>query len=61
MEVEVKKSIIDYISSLFQKSLVNISGLDISDQKVSGSKFNFIGEINKDEDSEVVEHELKRE
>jgi hypothetical protein len=59
MEVEVKKSLIDYISSLIQRSLVNISGLDISDQKVSGSKFSFIGEISKDED-EVAEHELKK-
>ena len=61
MEVEVKKSLIDYISSLIQRSLVNISGLDISDQKVSGSKFSFIGEINKDEDSELWSMNSKKD
>lgn len=52
MEVEVGKKIslvVFYPSP--KEEYVNVFGFDISDQKVIGNKFSFIGEINRDEDN----------
>ena len=51
MEVKVENSAYMIVFHPYQEECVNISGIDISDQKVIGSKFGFIGEINRDEDS----------
>jgi hypothetical protein len=53
-KIEVKAGKKVYLIAFYplpKEERVNISGLDISDQKVIGSKFSFIGEINRDEDN----------
>jgi hypothetical protein len=51
MEIKVEKRIYLVVFPSSKEESVNVSGLDISDQKVIWSKVSFINEINQDEDS----------
>jgi hypothetical protein len=52
MKIEVEKRVyLVAFRPLLKEKPVNVSGLDISDQNVIGSRFGFIDEINRDEDS----------